>query len=353
LFALALRLAGPARGGRAAQPQQGGPTPAPSSAMDAVSRSVEPAWPASRASRLELGRGEVRQEAAQASSEPPAYPAHLFDPRRFEGSGALQGRLRTPEGAAAPARWTLILEPSKVLLGGERARARRVDFEAGELEFELRDVPLGGYAVRAEAAGFHGPVEQVLLARPDSLRVVLELALTRPGTLEGRLVDAHGAGVGGVGLWLAPLSDGPSRRATASQPDGRFRIDGLADGEYRLHAGAQALALRDPIEVAFQAPHLQLEDWVLPELGSLDLRVLDPGGRGVAGATIEATCERRGSVVATCDALGQALLEHLPSGQVQLVVSPPEGTPGRPKLVSARIHAPGELAEPLEVVLER
>jgi hypothetical protein len=91
-------------------------------------------------------------EVQTPTERPPApYPAELFDPRRYEGHAHLRVFASVKPGAAFPRAWSLVFEPSKTLIGGERAVARRFDFEHGETSLEVDDLALGGYDIRAEA----------------------------------------------------------------------------------------------------------------------------------------------------------------------------------------------------------
>ena len=106
------------------------------------------------------------------------YPADLLGSQRFEGHGRLRVFAFAKNGATFPERWSLALEPSKSLIGGERTTARRVDLQHGEREVALDDVALGGYELRGLANGLCSQPQQLMLAKPDEVDVVLHVVLS-------------------------------------------------------------------------------------------------------------------------------------------------------------------------------
>src|SRR5688572_19712352 len=164
--------------GRKRVGQAAAPTAAESSESKPALQEPPPIVP-----RFELGRGPAGLEPGQRI--PLAQRRPLPPEERFRGEGRIEGFLDLPAGAEVPRPWTLVLEPSKVLIGGDRAETRRVTFEAGEREFALDKVALGGYQLRAEAPNMSGPPELVLLARPDSHDVIVHVALRPAAFVEG------------------------------------------------------------------------------------------------------------------------------------------------------------------------
>lgn len=138
---------------------------------------------------------------------------------------------------------------------------------------------------------------------PGEQPMVLRLT-DRSRQLCGRVVDAQGQPRCGVLLWPSPLqafargpgwqltvepllSDTPDGRLVVrTDADGRFELDGLQDQEYELH-------LLDPITLAtgtFRAARAG-EDRIEVTLDSPTEparrgRVVDAGGRGIAGAVV-------------------------------------------------------------------
>ncbi len=271
--------------------------------------------------RIELGFGNrSSREVTQAQAGPPTFPAQVFDPRRFEGTGRVSGRLVLADPRLLPRHWTLVLEPSRVLHGGEHARARSVEFEHGEHEFLVEDLPLGGYRMLAKAHGLVGREEHVLLARPDNQTLVVELQLLPPARCIGRLVDARGLPIVDLAVWASALADGKTY-ATKSDAAGHWRLEVLPEGEYQLCVGSVEAPLTAPVTVTVQAPQLTVPDICLPDLGWAQVRVVDTRGRPLADCKLEAWGEEHGSASARSGADGRARIGPLPVGRVKIVAS--------------------------------
>jgi RNA polymerase sigma factor (sigma-70 family) len=168
------------------------------------------------------------------------------------------------------------------------------------------------------------------------------IVLSSPVTLDGRVVDGDGRGVGGarVTAWRLGAGEGAGSRSrsTLSGPDGRWRLAGLEPGRHAVEARAMARvpARRESVEVPAGASL----DLVLGEGWSLDGGVVDDSGAGVPGALVLAfrareldgrddygtesqRRERRqtegGVVSALTDVGGRYRLEHLPGERLTLV----------------------------------
>ena len=74
--------------------------------------------------------------------------------------------MQAAPGIDFPETWTLHVGPSPSLIGHDRAETRTLEFHAGEHEFALEDLPLGGYAISARAFGMASVEVHLLLARP-------------------------------------------------------------------------------------------------------------------------------------------------------------------------------------------
>lgn len=324
-----------------------GPAPAPSAAgpqARAAPHASEP--PTSPALRYEIGteRGEAPAERVPLEDRPRA------DPRlRFEGTGVLEGRLDLPPGAAAPRAWSLVLAPSHVLMGGDRARARREEFQDGELEFALRDVPLGGYEIWAEADGMSGRHEHLLLARPDAQLVYQALRLVPLAFVEGRVVDAEGVAVAGLPMILRAREGAPL--VTHTDGAGLYLFERVPDGDYRLETGFRDAPLAEPLELAVVSPSLHVAPIEVPLLFELVAEVRDADGQELAGARVRGWCTRGGRIDALTDVRGLARQPFIPAGRVTLEASHPE----RPHAGFARVHLdfPAAGAAVLAIRLQR
>jgi len=272
--------------------------------------------------RLELGRATRERGPGE---RPPLQARPVTPPEvRFSGTGRIEGYLDLPPGIPVPARWSLVLEPSRVLIGGDRAQPRRVDFERGETEFTLEDVPLGGYELRAEAERMSGTRELLLLARPDAHDVIVRVGLRPAAFVEGLVAGPEGEPVGDLPMELHALAGGEPLQ-THTDARGAYLFESVPDGEYRLFAGHPTSPLAEGLDLAVTPPSLHVPRISVPRLGELVLTVVDALDLPVAEARIEGWGSQGGHVDVTTDALGQARARFLPAGRITLNVSAGEG----------------------------
>ena len=203
----------------------------------------------------------------------PQEPAPDATVDRFEGRGRLRGELTVAPGIAPPREWTLVLEPHPWMSGRQRARAMRVEHKAGEREFDVPDLPLAAWQVRAEVPGLNSTRADVLLVRasPDS-HVVLRLEPA--GLVDGEVIDADHAPAEDLLVVLERAAD-KSRRETRTNPAGYWRFDDVVDGEYTVWFGRPEQPLLQPFPLQFVAPTLRFPKKQLPVCGALDIVVTD------------------------------------------------------------------------------
>lgn len=293
-------------------------------------------------------REGVLQPLLPRSGPPPeADPQQLFDRERYRGLGTLRITVRTGPAVAFPESWTLVLEPSDVLIGGQYARGRRVVVTGGEQELVLDDVPLGGYSVRAEAPRMNGVLQRVLLARPHENDRHVFLELKPAGFLTGRVVDGEGNDVAGVPIVLEPFDAG-TRRTARTDPAGVYLFEDVLDGEYRLYAGVPESPLVAARELAFSAPSLTMPDFELPLLGELSILVLELGDIPAPAIHITGFGQEGGRIDVTTNDRGEALARFLPPGWFTVLAQHGDGSRTR-----ARVQLePGETRE-VVIVLQR
>ncbi|HVZ75439.1 MAG TPA: carboxypeptidase-like regulatory domain-containing protein [Polyangia bacterium] len=205
---------------------------------------------------------------------------------------------------------------------GEIAYAASTD---GDGRFQLNGLPVGAYALVAEAVGLAPRrLEGVPAPGPE---VVLALeGLGR--SLEG-LALAGGAPVGGARVRLA-AEDGALVRETTSGSDGRFVFHGLGVGGYSLRATHDQLASATA-HAATSAPRAGKPG--APVVVTLALTpgfaitggVVDDRGRAVGGVEVraEATPGDPLAEVATASAGGAFRFAALPAGAWRLVARAP------------------------------
>jgi protocatechuate 3,4-dioxygenase beta subunit len=162
--------------------------------------------------------------------------------------GSISGTLRFPSGVTHTAGEVWARRPDG---GGSGAH---VDPLRGGFEFD--DLASGTYVVVASmgthVARWREPI--VLVAGERRTGVRLELVLG--GVIEGTLTDANGIGLAGATV-QASGPDGLHAKPATSDEHGRFRLEGLLDGTWRLAcfgAGIQP-PLRHDVEVDLGRTH--------------------------------------------------------------------------------------------------
>lgn len=287
----------------------------------------------------------VRLDLAAAPTEPDTkYPAALFDPARFDGVAKLEVNLVVTAALEGP--WVLSLEPSKVVLGGEHAVARRVEYPATQRHVVLEDVALGGYVVRALAEGMECAPQYVQFALPDDVDVILRLDMVEAGTLRGRVVAPDGTPVERIEVRLR-RAESDEERVTTTDFRGEYAFERLPDSEYVLLVG-RATAPIARRELAFSAPGLTMPDVATPALGELSVRVLDAQLHPVPGATVSLTGLASGANASETDTEGFARFPLCTAGAVHIVAEHPQFAvstseakfdPARPETIEIRVGA--------------
>ena len=167
----------------------------------------------------------------------------------------------------------------------------------------------------ASVRGLEPPVE-------EPVRVVLDPA----SRIRGEVLDEDGEPLPGAEISLYPASEPPAgghprreesfSRATTSDPDGRFTIDGVAPGNFEAEAfaaGFQPSSLRR-LEVGAGEDVSGLR-FVLARGAVLEGQVTDADLQPIAGARVSL-----GRPAALSDAEGRYRLEGLPPGLGQVAV---------------------------------
>jgi hypothetical protein len=326
--ALFLKL-GPRRAGEPATPAR------PDEEVEA------PVESAPLAPRVDLGMGS---QTATSGERPPLEERPSLPPEeRFRGTARIEGYLDLPPGVAVPRPWTFVLEPSRVLMGGDGARAQRVVFEQGETEFELTGVPLGGYEVRAEADGMSGPTELLMLARPDSLNVILRVSLRPSAYVEGLVEGPDGAPVPGLPLTLKPMKGGEAL-TTVTDARGAYLFEVVPDGAWRLFAGHPMSPVAPALDLQVLPPSLHVPRIEVPPLGELAVSVVDEAGLPVEGAEVGGWGSHGGRADVVTDAVGEGLVRFLPAGTYTLRAWAGEGTARRTGRGSVELPSGGSAA---------
>ena len=253
---------------------------------------------------------------AQVPSVDPDRPLAPPDPNQFDGRGSIRGTITVPEGQTLPRAWTIELVPSTTLVGGNRAEYRRQDFENSEHEFAFDDLPLGGYELLITTTGLQAPPWHLLLAK-NSADALVSIGLKPMGRLEGRVVDVLGLPVDQLPLFLKPLPRG-SIREEVTDAAGAFLFEGVTDGNWQLLIGAVTNPLVPALDIEYSAPGRALQPIEVPELGAVEITVLDEVGSLVAGAQVSGYGQTGGIVRVETDQTGRASVRFLPPGLFKL-----------------------------------
>ena len=123
-------------------------------------------------------------------------------------------------------------------LGGRVAASARTD--AGG-NFTIRFLAAGVYRIRARKAGYvEGSVSGIRLEEREELSGVV-VELERGGAIVGRVLDEAGQPVSGaiIYAWLYRGKRVARTFKTTTDEQGRFRLDNLPQGDYRLRATAK------------------------------------------------------------------------------------------------------------------
>lgn len=259
----------------------------------------------------------------------------------FSGRGAVRGELVPAPGVALPERWTLVLEPSPFLQGRERAASRRVEFEHGERSFEVLDLPLAGYRVRAEATALNGAGVDVLLVA-SSPAAFVTLPLSKAGLVDGMVKSNDGRPVQGFPV---TLEDRAKRARTTVETDvnGAYLLRDVVDGEYALHFGSPEAPLATR-ELVFRAPSLRVPEEVLPALGAMSFSVIEQDGVPAANASIAGSTSSGGAFELVADHEGRARARFLRPGTWRV-----EARSGPQSTGVVTIEVPADVDVPVEL----
>lgn len=259
----------------------------------------------------------ARDTAALEPILGPGAGVHAENPARFRGLGGLRGHVEARgAGAAFPESWSLLLEPSLFLAGQGHPIERRVEFTGGVRDFEIEDLPLGGYDVRIAAPGWNSRIFPVLLERTTTSPFV-NLEIYPAGHLEGRLVGADKLPAEGIALVLEALVDGERLEAT-SDLAGVFRFESVLDGNYRLIVGHGNNPLIEPLSLSFLSPAMYLPDLELPPLGEAEFIVSDVEGLPLGGVSVRGSGTAGGVVEGLTGPDGKLLVRYLPAGHYRV-----------------------------------
>lgn len=167
---------------------------------------------------------------------------------------------------------------------------------------------------------------------------ILEVPLTRGGTVEGTILDADGTPRADVSVYARAVrsaSDSDDSApfefaTTSSDVSGAYSLHGLPEGEVEIAASLHdspgervpRVAIRCVLEPNPNATRVDLR---LPRLGSIEGRVTESGGLSQSRYRVVCTTAEDISIAGDTDESGRFRLDDIPPGRVAVVAVPARG----------------------------
>ena len=291
--------------------------------------------------RFDLGRhapGEYLVTAEAAGLAPAFALVRLDDPRAAPDPSRLELALgdcvHGVEGTVLDAGGGAVTEARVVFLVAHTPRGWSVPTDAGG-RYRLC-LPLAASGrLRAEADGYGAEVLDLVAPLPTSIR--RDFRLSPEAVVSGRVVDPHGAPLGGAIVLLGLGGQAPRAVADA---DGRFRLAGLPGGRHSL--GALGLIVQPPQEIVLRPGQL-LEGVVIVARQAARLSgEVRRQGAPVAGARVIAQTQNGGDwmrVFSQDD--GRFRVDGLELGSTVVLDVEGEQLASQPRLEIARAEVTG------------
>ncbi|HKB15629.1 MAG TPA: carboxypeptidase-like regulatory domain-containing protein, partial [Planctomycetota bacterium] len=130
--------------------------------------------------------------------------------------------------------------------------------------------------------------------------------------------DEEGTPLEGVLVRLEEEGPGKARLEGRSDAAGRYRVEGVTTGTYRLFVGPQEAAYLPPVRIALEDAPLR-HDVRLPILGSAEIAVFDEEGRPLP-SQIDGFGPPGGTFRAATPPEGIFLARNLPPGDYRISV---------------------------------
>ncbi|MDZ4773901.1 MAG: carboxypeptidase-like regulatory domain-containing protein [Planctomycetota bacterium] len=257
----------------------------------------------------------IERDAPRVPTSTEAPPAAL-GPQRFVGRGRIHGEVLAADGVQFPNDWSLVVEPSPTLIGSEYAITKRIEFHAGERAFDVDDLPLAGYQVRAVAPSLNCTDLSVLLVKGSEV-VFGTLQFKPSGFIEGRVVSAVGTPADGVAIVLEEVAT-KLRRTQSADANGAFSFHDVLDGEYKLYVGSAETPLVKPGDIQFRAPSLRFKDVTLPATGTLLVETRSENGAPLSDVEVSGFGTQGGAFRVKTDFQGRARVAWLPPGDYRI-----------------------------------
>ena len=244
--------------------------------------------------------------------------------RVFDGTGMILGEVQVDAGVPYPERWTLILEPSKVAPGRDKAVTRRIESEPGQRDFELRDLPMASYRIRVEADGLAASPQEVALFKVEGYEhmpgvnvVHATLRLVPIASVQGSVRQASGDMAPGMPVFLVDRTQPNGTRLEAvTDGGGGFRFADVPSGAWLLRVGHPVLSMVTPLPITVGLTSVAVDEVQLPPLATLEIEATDEYGRPYPGVEVVGYLRGTGtgSFRETTDAFGRVKVPYLSPG---------------------------------------
>jgi uncharacterized GH25 family protein len=253
----------------------------------------------------------------------------------LEAGLGIRGRVKDKAGRPVPAaRIEAVQDRSAGIPAASLEPERSEESTDADGSFAVTVSSPGTYRITARASGYGAAVKRVE-AGSESATLVLEPA----GAITGLVVDEQDRPVDGFEVNARPMRRDSTSSArvppAVRQPDGRFLLGDVGEGQYALEIWA-------PDRVPADVPNVVVATGVTTDIGRIRLlsggtirgSVVDSGGRGVAGARLRADGARTSAVYhpppdVVTDTSGRFELRGLAAGTVAVTATHPLFAPER------------------------
>jgi hypothetical protein len=284
-----------------------------------------------------LDRAATREQATRAQKSKTAAPGSATTPDATPtvdaSSGAITIHLKTVGGKPYSGDWTLDIEDNELAAKHEPGARRALDEHGFNVTVEAR--PGVVHALAARAKGLSSDTQRVQLPPQRSVAEV-DLTLVSAAAIQGRVVDANGAGASGLDVWLVPGFVTPSGRTSAppmtrtivTDASGAFRVESLLPGRWNVLVGPRDNPTARHNDVTLAATDVTLDPITLPQMYSVVVRVKDDQGRALSGAAVTGRGSVGGAVEGTSDGGGEVAFNALQAGRWRMFATTTDGKRG-------------------------
>ena len=146
---------------------------------------------------------------------------------------SVEGRVLSPEGSPVPNAWVAVVEAARAGTAAFSSLRSSTDADG---HYRIEGIAPGPHTLEASSEGYRRAVHDVE-AKGETRGV--DFQLDRGLEVSGRVIDNAGNPVAGAVVFVA--GGGGNSRVTDSQEDGSFRVAGLENGKYSLHASPRGV----------------------------------------------------------------------------------------------------------------